>query len=115
MTPLASIPADEAFSRMRADGDEDSVASFRKRLHFVGADGALGWTLMLPTPRMARMSSSRRSRGETVGRNAVAHHAAQVLLFFIELHRVPHEREEIGTGETGGAAPMTAIVRPVSG
>ena len=42
---------------------------------------------------------------ETVGRNAVAHHAAQVLLFFIELHRVPHEREEIGTGETGGAAP----------
>ena len=38
---MASIPADEAFSRMRADGDEDSIASFRKRLHFVGADGAL--------------------------------------------------------------------------
>ena len=68
---------------MRANGDEDSIASFRKRLHFVGADGALEMDIDVAHAENGPDVFVQTLARKTVGRNAVAHHAAQALLFFI--------------------------------
>lgn len=70
-------------------------------------------TVTLPADTMARMSSSRRSRGKRYAGDAIAHHAAELLAHLEHMHLMSHKGAEVCAGQgQRGPPPTMAIFLP---
>ena len=93
----------QLFTNMGADGDVDGVVSGGDGAHLLAAHACLVAHLDVGQAADGAHVLVEAGAGEAVGRDAVAHHAACLLLFFENGDVVPHEGQKVGAGEARGA------------